>query len=304
MFFSNLIVYKFKKDTAEVVDLDKLETALEQDKFTPCGEQQLNTMGWSNAFGRYGNTLAHANTDYVLLCIRREEKIIPAKAINELVNNEIQLIESKESRPVKSKEKSEIKERVLFQMMPQAFTFSSYQYGLVDIKNGYLIVNSGSFNKAEEFAALLRRSLGSLPIVPAFANIDLDIFLTSWVTDGALPDGFSLGGDADLEEPDDNGAQLKVKGHDLTSDEIKAHLESGKRVTKVSLDLYERIGFTLQNDGAVKRLSYSETIKEENADIPNEDMAARLDADFILGASEVTELVNALLSITEAKSDA
>ncbi|WP_351190019.1 recombination-associated protein RdgC, partial [Shewanella sp. TB4-MNA-CIBAN-0142] len=60
--------------------------------------------------------------------------------------------------------------------------------------------------------------------------------------------------------------------HDLSCDEVKSHLESGKRVTKLALDWQERVKFMLQNDGSIKRLSYSETLKEENADIPKEDI--------------------------------
>ena len=50
----------------------------------------------------------------------------------------------------------------------------------------------------------------------------------------------------------------------------------------------------LQNDGSIKRLSYSETLKEENADIPKEDMALKLDADFILASEEIKQLLEEL----------
>jgi recombination associated protein RdgC len=52
----------------------------------------------------------------------------------------------------------------------------------------------------------------------------------------------------------------------------------------------------LQNDGSIKRLSYSETLKEENADIPKEDMAVKLDADFILSSEEIKQLLEELTS--------
>ncbi len=304
MFFSNLVVYKFKDDAACKYNQNELELALQQDRFRHCGAQDSQTAGWSKALGKYGETLAHFNTDYVLLCIRKEEKVIPAKVLNEQVQTNVEAIELAESRSLRKKEKDEIKERLYFEMLQQAFVSSSYQYGFIDMKNGYLIVNSGSFSKAEEFAALLRKSIGTLPIVPAFANIDLDVHLTSWLSEALAPKGFLLGGDADLEEPLDSSSQLKVKGHDLTSEEIKTHLESGKRVTKLSLSWGERVDFVLQTDGAIKRLSYSDMLKQENADIPKEDMAVKLDADFLLGASEVVQLLTELMAIQEVDSDA
>ena len=52
----------------------------------------------------------------------------------------------------------------------------------------------------------------------------------------------------------------------------------------------------LQDDGSIKRLNYSETLKEENADIPKEDMAVKLDADFILASEEIKLLLEELVS--------
>lgn len=304
MFFNNLVVYKFKDNEACQYKQEQLEMALQQDRFRACGSQDIQTLGWHKPFGKHGGSLSQFNSGYVLLCARKEEKIIPAKAINELVQIDVDAIEREESRPVKKKERDELKERILHQMLQQAFVSSSYQYGFIDMKNGYLIVNTASFNKAEEFAALLRKSIGTLPILPAFAGIDLDVHLTSWLNEAEAPKGFTLGGDADLEEPSDSTSQLKVKGHDLSSDEIKTHLDSGKRVTKVSLSWGERLDFVLHTDGAIKRLSYSDMLKEENADIPKEDMAVKLDADFLLGAAEITQLLSELFAMQESTENA
>ena len=228
------------------------------------------------------------------MCAKREEKVLPASVVNEMVAEKVDQIEAEENRPVKKKEKDELKENILTTLLPQAFKKSSLQFAFIDQENGWVVVNSGSFNKAEELLALLRKSLGTLPVVPAFANYDLDVFLTDWLTNFSTPENFAIGFDAELEEADDSGAQVKLKGHDLSCDEVKSHLKNGKRVTKLALDWQERLKFMLQNDGSIKRLSYSETLKEENADIPKEDMAVKLDADFILASEEIKLLLEEL----------
>jgi len=181
-------------------------------------------------------------------------------------------------------------------LLPQAFKKSSLQFAFIDLEKGWLVVNSGSFNKAEELLALLRKSLGSLPVVPAFVNFDLGLFLTDWLSKMAPPAGFEIGLDADLQEPDENGAQVKLKQHDLSSDEVQKHLENGKQVTKLALDWNERIKFMLVEDGSIKRISYSEVLKDENADIPKEDMLVKLDADFMLASEELKLMLEDLLS--------
>ena len=97
-----------------------------------------------------------------------------------------------------------------------------------------------------------------------------------------------------MQEADDSGAIAKLKGHDLHGDEVKTHLEQDKRVTKLALNWNDRIKFNLQNDGAIKQVIYSDTIKEENADIPKEDMPIKLDADFCLVACEIVQMITEL----------
>ena len=60
------------------------------------------------------------------------------------------------------------------------------------------------------------------------------------------------------------------------------------------MDWRERVKFILQNDGAIKRLNYADSLKEQNADIPKEDMLVKLDADFILVSEEIKELMEEL----------
>jgi recombination associated protein RdgC len=292
MWFSNLICYRFKQDVS--YNQEDFEQALEQDVFRPCGSQDMSTFGWTKAFGKHGHSLSHFSKNSILVCAKREEKVLPPAVINDMVAEKVELIEREENRPVKKKEKDELKENILATLLPQAFKKSSLQFAFIDQENGWVIVNSASFNKAEELLALLRKSLGTLPVVPAFANYDLDVFLTNWLTHFETPDGFAIGTDAELEEPDDNGAQVKLKQHDLSTDEIKNHLENGKRVTKLALDWRERVKFMLQNDGSIKRLNYADALKEQNADIPKEDMVIKLDADFILVSEEIKELIEEL----------
>ena len=56
MFFTNAIVYKFKQTPD--YGMPSFESALQQDKFKPCGAQELSTFGWANALGKHGKELA------------------------------------------------------------------------------------------------------------------------------------------------------------------------------------------------------------------------------------------------------
>lgn len=294
MRFTNLVVYKYK--TPVDYSQEQLEQLLQQDAFRKCGAQEYSTFGWTNALGKHGLTLPHFSKEFILLCAKREEKILPAAVVNEALYERVRHIEHEESRLVKKKEKDELKESIITALLPQAFTKSSCHFAFIDTKRGLFVVNESSFNKAEQLAALFRKSVGTLPIIPAFCDFDLDVHLTDWLTKTQAPESFTLGYDAKLEDPTDEGDEVALKRHALGSDETRLHLDSGKRVTELALKWSESIEFTLKNDGSLKRLSYSDTIKESNSDIPKEDIAVKLDAEFLLCAGEISELLDRLFT--------
>ena len=85
-----------------------------------------------------------------------------------------------------------------------------------------------------------------------------------------------------------------VKNQDLDSDEIKMHLHQGKLVQKVAIEWDERINFILHEDGSFKRIKFNDVVKEQNEDIPKDDIAAKLDADFALTSGEILALVESI----------
>lgn len=297
MFFINAIAYKFKQETN--YNQADFEAALQQDKARTCSNQELSTFGWSPALGKHADSLAHFSGSSILICAKRQERLLPAAVVNEILAAKVEQIELEEVRPVLRKEKAELKENIIHTLLPQAFVKSTLIYAFINTETGVIVVNTPSFNKAEEVLALLRKSLGTLPVVPFFANNYLDVFLTSTLTNLSAPEGFEIGFTAELEECDDSTATVKLKNHDLTCEEVKSHLENGKRVTSLQLKFSDRISFNFNSDGAIKQINYSDVLKEENADIPKEDMKLKLDADFILVSNELLDLISSIESSLE-----
>ncbi|MDC9592851.1 recombination-associated protein RdgC [Xenorhabdus sp. IM139775] len=289
LWFKNLMIYRLNREIA--LSADELEKQLSPLAFTPCGSQDMMKTGWVSPMDSHGEALTHACGNQLLICARKEEKMLPSPVIKQELQAKIARLEGEQHRKLKKTEKDSLKDEVIHTLLPRAFSRFSQTYIWIDTVNHLIIVDAASAKRAEDNLALLRKTLGSLPVVPLTFTDPIELTLTKWVRSGDLPAGYALMDEAELKAILEEGGVIRCKKQDLVSDEIAAHIESGKYVTKLALDWEERIQFMLSDDGAFKRIKFSETLREQNDDIDREDVAQRFDADFTLMTGELSALI-------------
>ncbi|RPE03538.1 recombination-associated protein RdgC [Candidatus Pantoea deserta] len=293
LWFKNMMVYRLNREIP--LSADDMEKQLEAYTFSPCGSQDMSKTGWVSPMGNRSDALTHVNNGQIVICARKEEKILPSPVVKQALEAKISKLEAEQSRKLKKTEKDALKDEVLHSLLPRAFSRLSQTFIWIDTVNNLIMVDCASAKKAEDTLALLRKSLGSLPVVPLTLESPIELTLTEWVRSGDLPAGFALMDEAELKAILEDGGVIRCKKQDLVCDEIANHIEAGKLVTKLALDWQERIQFVLADDGSVKRLKFSDTLREQNDDIDREDFAQRFDADFILMTSELAALTSNLV---------
>ncbi|WKJ90326.1 recombination-associated protein RdgC [Methylomonas montana] len=302
MWFKNLAVYRFSEPFT--LTADGLEQKLQQQPFRPCGSQDEFSFGWTSPLGRASDALVHANNGFLMLCGKKEEKVVPASVINEMLQERISEIEEREARKLPAKERSRIKDELIFELLPRAFSFSRKTYAYIDSQGGWLVVDAASAKKAEDLLSQLRKCLGSLPVVPLTATAKPASVMTQWLIDNTSPKDILIEDECELRSPEEEGAIIRCKRHDLALPEIKNHLDSGKQVIKLAMSWAERISFVLDESLAVKRLKFLDLIQEQSADIEAFDETEQFDADFSIMTAELAQFLPRLLELFTAEGDA
>ncbi|MGQ8364902.1 recombination-associated protein RdgC [Glaciecola sp. 1036] len=292
MWFKNVKIYKFTQDFS--LNTDTLQSQLEQMQFKPCGSQESQSMGFVNPVPN-GELLFHAANDAVAVTLKRQERILPASVVNAELSERVAKIELETGSPVGKKAQKDLKEDIIQQLLPRAFTKSAKTNAIILLTEQLVIVDASSDKAAEVILACLRKCLGSLPVVP-FVKSQQQHILTDWLKHDA-PEGFELLDEAEFKSTADDGAIVRVKKQDLDADEVLAHIQAGKLVEKIALSFKERLTCVLAEDLSIKRLKFTDLVMQENEDIPKDEVAAKFDADFALFCAEIADFIQALKTI-------
>ncbi|MBK5935639.1 recombination-associated protein RdgC [Halorhodospira halophila] len=288
MWFRNLIPYRLRDDVA--YDPETADQRLGALAFTPCGALEPSRSGFVPPLGP-GAPLVHAAAGSLLFCLQEETKLLPAAVIREAMDERISAVEAAEHRKVRKRERDRIRDEVVTDLMPRAFSRHKRTWGYLDTEAGYLVVDAGSEKQAEHFVEQLREAWGDLTLSPPETEMGPGTIMTRWLAQQQLPGDLELGEEAVLEDPNAEGCEVRVKRQDLTSDEMRAHIDAGKRVRRLAVTYSERLSAVLDTDLSLRRLKFHDVIREQAGDRDPESQAEQLDADFSLMTLELRALI-------------
>lgn len=291
-FLENVCIYRLSRDFK--LDPETLEKQMAEFAFSPCGSQDMSRRGWVNVTPE---KLFIEHEDSFLLCCQHQVKIIPNPVINDAVAERVAKIEADQGRKIRRIERLSIKDEVLHTLLPRAFSKNTSNYVWVDVAHQLVFVEATSARVAEDLLGLLRKTLGSLPVVPLMMETPIELTITEWLKKNAMPAGYAAGSEAVLKAILENGGALRVSKQNLLSDEITTHIDAGKLATTLALDWQKRITFRLADDMTIKAIHYADDLRDQNDDIEREDIHSRMVADFILFKAEFGALLASLIDV-------
>jgi len=295
MWFKNLAIYRLTE--AFTLTPTELEEKLQSLRFKPCSPTEVFSYGWTSPLGRKSEQLIHQANGFMMLCATKEEKVLPTTVVNEMTAEKITEKEDQEARKLSKKERSELKDQIIFELLPRAFSFSKKTFAYIDPKGGWLIVDAASAKKAEELISFLRKNLSSLPLIPISTKEKPVSVMTQWLLQNETPADVLIEDECELRAPEEAGGIIRCKRQDLATPEIKNHLDSGKQVIKLAISWSDRLSFIVDENLSIKRLKFLDLIQDQVADTETDSAEEQFDVDFTIMSQELSSFIPRLLEL-------
>ena len=182
----------------------------------------------------------------MLINLMREEKVLPSAAIKHKLDEQVVKIQTAEGRNVGRREKHELREAIIDDLLPKALIKSSCTYGL--FAGEWLFVDTANHRKAENLLTKLREALGGLPAQQPLTRQSPSALMTNWLLRGEAQGLFVLDSDVTLVGAGDVAPKVKISRKDLTAEDVVQHAKNGMTATELGLIWNGRVAFILTQD--------------------------------------------------------
>lgn len=291
MWFKNLIVYRLPRGWD--ISAETLDERLRAHAFVPASSIEETSSGWVPP-RESSPLLAHAVQGQVLVALRQEKKLLPAKVVAQVVRQRAEQIEEAEGFKPGRKRMKELKEQVRDELLPRAFSLTGDTRAWIDRANGWLVIDAASAARAEELLGLLARCIEGFPARPLRVAGSVAGTMTAWLTADEPPAGFTVDQDVELKARGGK-ATVRYANQSLEQEDIARHTKAGKECTKLALTWADRVSFLLTDRLEIRRIRPLDVLKE-GADAGAEgDADERFDSDMVLMTGELARLLDDLV---------
>ena len=291
MWFRNLQIYRLQPGWA--MTEEKLAEQLARLEFTPCGSQDPASRGWVSAVA--DAPLVHSVGGQWLLSLCEEQRLLPGSVVRQELTDRAEALGETQGFKPGRKQLAELKDLIVQELMPRAFTRRRRCHGWIDPVNGYLVIDAGSKKGAESFIETLLKTVDNVPLKMLDTEQSPSAVMTEWLASNEAPAGFTVDMDCELRAIGEEKSAVRYVRHSLEGKEIREHIAEGKQVTRLALTYADRVSLVLTEQLEVKRLDFLDVVRDAAGE--GLDQAERFNADFSLMTGELQNLIPALIEI-------
>jgi recombination associated protein RdgC len=260
--FKNLSVYRI--DPAWHCSLEKAESQADKARYVECGATQMLSMGWAEPRGEdHGRLVESVGGQWIMKCMI-EKKMLPGAVVKRKLNELAKKIEASTGRRPHKKALKELKEQVIHELLPKAFTKQESVMVWVDPKKKLAIVDASSQSKGDDIGSLLTATFEGFGMSLVQTETSAATSMAGWLREREAPAGFSIDRDCELKASDGGKSAVKYSRHGLDNDEVRHHLEMGKIPTSLAMTWDDRVSFVLTDAMCLKKLTFLDVVLEGN----------------------------------------
>lgn len=145
---------------------------------------------------------------------------------------------------------------------------------------------------------MFNKSLNDLSLERVDTTVSPSIAITAWLgasdAKNALPHGFTIDQETELQSPLDEKATVRFVRHSLEPVDVQRHIVGGKQCTRLALTWANRVSFVLTESFTIKRVAPVDVVGEDSESAPQND-EERFDADTIMMTGELAGLIDDLI---------
>lgn len=287
--FKNLTLYRIS--TGWTATINSLGEALQRARFLECRPTQESSAGWTEPRGEKHGALVEAVGGQWILKFMIETRLLPASVVRREVNARLEKIEATSGRKPGRLAGKEIREQVMSELLPRAFTKQTAINVWIDPRAHLLAIDTTTKARLDEVLTGLIRSLDRFNLALLQTRQSPGAAMAQWLAERAAPGSFDLDRECELKSTDDNQSAVRYSRHALDIAEIRKHVEAGKMPTRLGMLWTDKLSFVLTETMQLKKIRFIDGALKEQAG-EDED---RFDADVAIATGELGRLIPELI---------
>jgi recombination associated protein RdgC len=264
---------------------------LERVPALPCGPNQGRTAGFTCPCLHSTAGFVHAVGQHALICMETEERLLPGSVIADEVADRAAALEQTQGYKPGRKQLRELKERVIVELLPKAFTQKKRTYAV--FSGPFFIIDTSSPARADLFLDVLCRAFDDgLPLSLIKTKEAITGQMVKWLL-GDSPISMSIDDYAELEKEEPGKPAITYKHTELDDTDMQRRIAAGYVPRKLGMTFSERLSFKLDDAMNLKQLTALDVLKSEKFE--QKTAEDDFDADFVLMVGELVSAYSNLI---------
>ena len=289
--FKNLTLFKITAGFPPSVDA--LEAALQNMPFVATTASQTKSVGWvpprSHEHGFLPGMLVESVNGQWMLRFMAEARQVPASVVQRRVDEMAANIEATTGRKPGKKERRDLREDAMAALLPKAFARQQATWVWADLANKRMVLGTISQAVSDDIVTALVKLLDGFVVQPIETTISPSVAMATWLTEQDASGAFDLGKECELKACDESRATVRYTHHQLVTEEVQAHIATGKRPTRLALEWDGRVSFVLTDALQLKKVAFADDVLEQaKAQSPSAD---DFDGNVLMATAELGPLI-------------